>query len=281
MTLQDVKIEYQKELAMLYEPKEIQSIFRLVAEDLGYTPSLLIQSQFQEVSAEQQAFFEEALLRLRNAEPVQYVRGKADFYGLQFMVTESVLIPRPETEELVELIIRKHKNKPIKIVDLGTGSGCIAISLAKNLPNAEVCAIDISPEALNIARQNAQQNEVNVHFVEGSMCQEDCLSSCGTSDVIVSNPPYVTNSEKQQMRPNVLDFEPHLALFVEDANPLLFYAAIARLAAAKLTQNGCVYCEINEQFGKETVHLFESYGLRECEIVKDIFGKDRIVTAKK
>ncbi len=281
MTIQYVKIEYQKELAMLYEPKEIQSIFGLVAEDLGYTPTLLIQNQLCELSPEHQGHFEKILLRLRKAEPVQYVRGIADFYGLQFKVTHSVLIPRPETEELVDLIIRKHTNQSIKIVDLGTGSGCIAISLAKNLPNAEVSALDISPEALKVAKENAQQNEVKIRFFEGSMCEEDCLPNSEQFDIIVSNPPYVCNSEKQQMRPNVLDFEPELALFVDDTDPLCFYSAIARLAVAKLAEGGCVYCEINEQFGKETVHLFESYGLRECEIVKDIFGKDRIVTAKK
>lgn len=281
MTINDVKIEFQRELAILYGPKEIQSIYELIAEDLEFTPTSLIVNREQAVSDEQKNYFLSCLARLITAEPVQYVRGKADFYGSQFYVNSSVLIPRPETEELVDLIIRENSNYGGNIVDLGTGSGCIAISLAKNIPEAHVCAVDISEPALTVAQNNAKMNNVFVDFRLGDMRNEAFMSQFKNCDVVVSNPPYVCNAEKKEMRANVLNYEPHVALFVEDADPLCFYKSIAHCSMKNLEKGGKVYCEINESFGKETLQLFESAGLQQCEIIKDLSGKDRIIKACK
>ena len=281
MTIQDVKIEFQQKLATFYEPKEIQSIFSLIAEDLDFSPTYLILHKDDELSDTQKKFFEQCLQRLATAEPVQYIRGKADFYDLQFFVNPSVLIPRQETEELVNVIFQDNKNNTPKIIDLGTGSGCIAITLAKHLPNANVSAVDVSEQALQTAKSNALKNEVSVDFYLGDMQDEVFMSQFPKFDIIVSNPPYVCHSEKNEMRQNVLHYEPHLALFVEDTNPLQFYRAIARFASEHLAENGTVYCEINETLGEETKQLFESFGFSKCEVRKDLFGKDRIVKIQK
>ncbi len=281
MTIQDVKIKYQYHLAKLYEPKEIQSIFELIAEDLQFTSTSLILNKDEELTDFQLKYFEQSLVRLEECEPVQYVRGKADFYDMQFIVNQSVLIPRPETEEIVDLIIRENKNCEGKILDIGTGSGCIAISLAKNLTKAQISAIDISKEALQVAQRNSRQNGVQISFFNGDM-QDECFMSQFTDyEIIVSNPPYVCDSEKTEMRKNVLNFEPHTALFVDDSNPLQFYKVLAQFASKHLRNNGKIYCEINETFGNETKQLFEQYGFRNCQIIKDLFGKDRIVKATK
>jgi len=281
MTIQDVKIEFQQKLATFYEPKEIQSIFSLIAEDLDFSPTYLILHKDDELSDTQKKFFEQCLQRLATAEPVQYIRGKADFYDLQFFVNPSVLIPRQETEELVNVILQENRNNTPKIIDLGTGSGCIAITLAKHLPNANVSAVDVSEQALQTAKSNALKNEVSVDFYLGDMQDEVFMSQFPKFDIIVSNPPYVCHSEKNEMRQNVLHYEPHLALFVEDTNPLQFYRAIARFASEHLAENGTVYCEINETLGEETKLLFESFGFSKCEVRKDLFGKDRIVKIQK
>lgn len=281
MTIHDVKIEFQQILAKNYEPKEIQSIFELIAEDLDFSRTDIVVFRDKELSDKQIAYFEDCLKRLETFEPVQYVRGKADFYDLQFSVDSSVLIPRQETEELVDLIIRENQNLDGKIVDLGTGSGCIAISLAKNLQKSSVFAVDISKNALSVAEKNAKQNDVTVTFCNGDMREESFMKQFSEIDIIVSNPPYVCDSEKSEMRSNVLNYEPHLALFVKDENPLEFYEAIAVFGSKNLKNGGKVYCEINETLGNETKQLFERYGFSQCKIVKDLFGKDRIVRAIK
>lgn len=277
MTIQNVKIKYQCHLAKLYEPKEIQSIFELIAEDLQFSSTGLILNRDLELMDTQLNYFEQSLSRLEQGEPVQYVRGKADFYDMQFSVNQAVLIPRPETEELVNVVIQENKNCRGKVLDIGTGSGCIAISLAKNLPNAHVSAIDISKDALHVAQNNSQQNDTHVSFYNGDMQDEIFMSQFTDCEIIVSNPPYVCNSEKKEMRKNVLDFEPHTALFVSDSNPLQFYKAIAQFASKNLRNGGKIYCEINETLGNETKQLFEQYGFHNCQIIKDLFGKDRIV----
>lgn len=281
MTIRDVKIEFQQKLATLYGAKEIQSIFSLVAEDLGFTPTSLVIHNEDELTETQQIHFFDCLKRLVSGEPVQYVRGKADFYDMQFCVNSSVLIPRPETEELVDRIINEQGNCNGNIIDLGTGSGCIAISLASNFPTAQITAMDISSAALEVAKQNAQNNNVNIKFIHADMQKDDCLQDNQQFDIIVSNPPYVCNAEKKDMRANVLQHEPHLALFVDDDNyPLQFYKAIALFATKHLKENGTIYCEINETLGKETVELFQSYGFKNSQVIQDLFGKDRIVKAK-
>ena len=281
MTIDSVKIEFRRELATLYGPKESLSIFEMIAEDAGFSRNSLLLEGNQELTDSQKTYFERCLNRLKSAEPVQYVRGKAEFYGLQFAVNQSVLIPRQETEELVDLIIRENRDCRGRIVDIGTGSGCIAVSLAKNIPLAQVCAVDISEQALNVACENARKNGVDVDFFLGDMQDESFMRQLNDCEIVVSNPPYVCLSEKPQMRPNVLDFEPHLALFVTDENPLQFYESIAQFASKNLVEGGKFYCEINETLGVETKRLFEQFGFTQCEIVKDLFGKDRIVRGEK
>ena len=193
-----------------------------------------------------------------------------------------MLIPRPETEELVERILARHRQQGIRILDIGTGSGCIAVTLAAHLPEARVVAADVSPGALATAAGNAAKNKVTVHFVETDILARKALEDIpGVFDVIVSNPPYVKLSEKESMEANVLNYEPHLALFVTDSDPLIFYRSIARFGNEKLRKGGSLYFEINAQYGNEVAGLLEEEGYTDIEIIKDIPGKDRIIQAKR
>lgn len=212
--------------------------------------------------------------------PIQYILGETEFYGLPFLVNENTLIPRQETEELVEWIVKEEEKREegrVKILDIGTGSGCIAISLAKNLSNAKVFAIDVSEKALATAKKNADINNVNVTFLLKNILETNDLEQ--QFDIIVSNPPYVRNLEKAEIKPNVLEYEPHLALFVEDTDALLFYRKIAQLAMKNLNSNGKLYFEINQYLGKETVALLECLELSNVELKKDIYGNDRMISA--
>jgi release factor glutamine methyltransferase len=218
---------------------------------------------------------------------------KATFYGLSFLVNENTLIPRPETEELVELIIESTnyelRNTKLKVLDIGTGSGCIAISLAKYLPTSEVYAIDVSEKALAVAKKNSELNDVKVNYINVDVLKIDDLKELVTHnlqlatqfDIIVSNPPYVRNLEKDEIKPNVLEYEPHLALFVDDIDPLLFYRKIVELAIKNLNPNGKLYFEINQYLGKETIKLLEDFGFRNVELKKDIYGNDRMISCEK
>jgi len=223
-----------------------------------------------------------AIDRLARKEPIQYILGETEFYGLTFHVRPGVLIPRPETEELVEVIswdIQNKKNN-IQILDIGTGSGCIAISLAKALPFATVSAWDISPEALVVATENAGINNVKVHFeITDILNFTPDIHQKGSLDVLVSNPPYVRFSDASEMDANVLEHEPHVALFVENADPLLFYRVISGLAIEMLKPGGSLYFEINSYLGKETLELVKTYPFREVLLIQDISGKDRIIRA--
>ncbi len=224
----------------------------------------------------------EIINRINQHEPIQYIIGETEFYGRRFLVNPSVLIPRPETEELISLVLNSTIQKEnLSILDIGTGSGCIAISLAKELPNSVITAYDISEKALEIAQKNSELNQANVKFelldiLTNSPKDNENL----TFDIIVSNPPYVTRNEVHQMRQNVLDFEPHLALFVEDNDPLIFYDAIAKFAHKHLKINGFVAVEINEALGNQTIDVFRKNGFEKTEIVKDIFQKERFVLAR-
>lgn len=225
--------------------------------------------------------------RLNNNEPIQYILGETEFYGRRFLVNDSVLIPRPETEELVKYVVEKQKNQfpisissnQLSILDIGTGSGCIAISLAKELPNFKVTAYDISEKALETAKRNAELNKADVIFEKVDILSSQFLILNSQFSIILSNPPYVTKQEIDRMQKNVLDFEPHLALFVEDSEPLIFYEAIANFAFNNLTDNGLVAVEINEALGEETAEVFRRKGFSEVEIIKDIHQKDRFVSA--
>ncbi len=229
--------------------------------------------------------------RLNNNEPIQYILGETEFYGRRFLVNNSVLIPRPETEELVKYIVDKQKNQfpvisnQLSILDIGTGSGCIAISIAKELPNFKVSAYDISKKALETAKKNAELNKADVTFEKIDILKPSFIHSLiqyplrHSFNIIVSNPPYVMKQEIDRMQKNVLDFEPHLALFVEDSEPLIFFHAIANFAFNNLTDNGLVAVEINEALGEETANVFRRKGFSKVEIIKDIHQKDRFVSA--
>lgn len=221
----------------------------------------------------------EALNQLENNRPLQYIIGETEFYGLSFYVDERVLIPRPETEELVQWLLAECKpiNAPLSILDIGTGSGCIAISLAKHLPLATVYALDISTQALQVAKKNAECNNVNIQFIEGDVLNKQLVLP-QQFNYIVSNPPYVCHSEQQQMHANVLKYEPHNALFVNDDNALVFYDAIARVAKNYLLPQGVVYVEINEALGHETEALFASYGFNTV-LRCDLNDKHRMIKA--
>ena len=280
MLVNKFKHHFFEELSSLYPETEIQSFFNiLLKEHLSISRiELALQPQL-EFSKNQYEFFQKALENLKKEIPIQYIIGTTNFYGLPFKVNENVLIPRPETEELVEWIITSTLlSNPIKILDIGTGSGCIAISLAKNISNAEVCAIDISLEAIKTAQKNAEINHVNVHFIETNILNTEKLPA--VFDIIVSNPPYVSELEKKEMKKNVLANEPHLALFVENNNPLLFYDKIADLAKTHLTKNGTLYFEINQYLGNETVELLKLKGYKTIELKKDIYGADRMIKAQ-
>ncbi len=291
MLLKNYKTIFLEELSSLYDEKEIESFFYLTLEklhqkkriDLALQPNLAMDET-------QLTQWETVLAELKTYKPIQYILGETEFYGLPFLVNENVLIPRPETEELVELILvesRKSKVESLRILDIGTGSGCIPVSLKKNLPSAEVFAIDVSSNALEVAQKNADINGVEVGFMLTDILQVQDLTKLQTPNfqlptffnIIVSNPPYVRNLEKKEIKPNVLNYEPHLALFVEDNAALLFYRKITQLAKKHLAENGKLYFEINQYLGKETAALVESYGFKNVQLIKDIYGNDRIVSA--
>jgi len=214
-------------------------------------------------------------------EPIQYILEECEFYGLPFYVNSSVLIPRPETEELVEWIISDHSNRNGNLLDIGSGSGCIAVSIANFLKSFSVSAVDVSGSALAVARRNAERNNCQVQFMQADILKPENNCFDGAFDVIVSNPPYVREKEKQQMSQNVLGYEPHLALFVPDEDPLLFYKAIALFGKRRLKTEGKLYLEINEGLGKESVTLLACLGYRDIILRKDIFGRDRMIRAMK
>lgn len=281
MQIRNYKNIFREELQSIYDEQEIDSFFYVVLEkihnlkriDLALNPEMVMDfnqiRQWKSISAD-----------LKNQKPIQYILGETEFFGLRFEVNENTLIPRPETEELVEWIINeagkgKREKGKVTVLDIGTGSGCIAISLAKNIPDAEVFAIDVSDKALETAKRNAESNKAEVTFLLKNILETEDLEQ--QFDVIVSNPPYVRNLEKAEIKPNVLEFEPHLALFVEDTDALLFYRKIAQLAKKNLNPNGKLFFEINQYLGKETVQLLEDLGFKNVELKKDIYGNDRMI----
>ena len=262
-----------------YSREEIGSFFNILTEKhLGLTRLDIALDPHRDLSAEEEKKLEISLQRLQQHEPIQYITGNADFFGLRFEVNRDVLIPRPETEELVSWMIQDLKGREVNILDIGTGSGCIAIALAKNLPEAKVTAIDISPGALAVAKSNAQKNEVEVEFLQLDILATDNFP--GSFDVIVSNPPYVRELEKEQMHRNVLEHEPHTALYVKDDDPLLFYRKITALASENLPSKGALYFEINQYLGKETEALLRQKNFQ-TTLKKDIFGAERMLKGVK
>ena len=286
MRLKDIEIIFHKELGAQYGKEEVNIFFNWAIEHyLKLKPLDLIMYPEYTVAKEEEQLLFEALSQLKLHKPIQYILGLTEFYGLPFKVNQHTLIPRPETEELVAKIISDHQDKEnvgkLKILDIGTGSGSIAISLAKHFSNAEVAAIDISEEAISTATQNAKLNDVNVSFsCIDILTPEGIGFDQSPFDIIVSNPPYVRESEKREIRPNVLEHEPHQALFVSDEDPLVFYLTICEFAIDHLKpRTGLLYFEINEYLGKETVDLVKSFPFDHVELIQDMTGKDRMLKA--
>ena len=282
MILKEFKLFFNEALSAIYPKTEIDSFFFILMEeklqmqriDTVLKPNFLI-------TEKNLIDLKTIVKRLQKEEPIQYIIGNTEFYGLPFLVDKNTLIPRPETEELVTWVLDEIKvltnNKitELSILDIGTGTGCIPISLAKNLTSLNIFAIDISPEALLIAKQNAILNKVIIEFIELDIL---CAKSLPQKyDVIISNPPYVRELEKEEIKINVLENEPHLALFVADENPLIFYNKIADLAKQQLSKNGMLFFEINQYLGKETANMLVKKGFKNIQLKKDLFGNDRMI----
>jgi release factor glutamine methyltransferase len=283
MTLNAFRILFFETLENLYEQEEIQGFYALLLQEkFGINRVEAALQPERELDASTEIACKDVLKRLLNFEPIQYIFNRTHFCDLPFILNSNVLIPRPETEELVYWITSQFKNdssKNLKILDIGTGSGCIAVSMAKLIPNAEVSAMDISKEALQTAQENAKINQVQIQFIEADVLKMDSLET--SFDIIVSNPPYVLAHEKSKMRENVLNFEPHQALFVPDTNPLIFYEKITDLAIKHLYKNGQLFFEINEAYGNQVRDLLLEKGFVNVELKKDLFGKLRMVSGKR
>lgn len=294
MNIKSLKTHFFSELQTIQEDSEIESFFFILTEFLHNLKRIDVSLHPEfEVSETDLEKWKTIISELKTEKPIQYITGEAWFYGLRFEVNENTLIPRPETEELVEWIVESQKSivenlkiqksNNLTILDLGTGSGCIPITLKKEIPNAQVSAIDISEKALEMARKNASDNQVEVNFIQQDILTSQHLNISTSQplffDIIVSNPPYVRNLEKQEIKRNVLDYEPHLALFVDDSDALLFYRKIAQLALKSLAPNGKLFFEINQYLGNETVELLEQLGFKNIELRKDFMGNDRMICA--
>ena len=270
-------------LAEMYpNNEEKNAIIRAICCDLlGYSTAAYYMKEEVILTAEQEARLSTIIYRLQQGEPLQYIEGKAPFCGMDFVVKPGILIPRPETAELVEWIVQDHDTQDVRILDLGTGSGCIAISLSKRIPQAIVEACDISHEALAIARENSQKDNTSVQFFHHDML--DLTTPLPHSyNILVSNPPYIKQSEAADMEKHVTEWEPHTALFVPDDDALCFYRAIAEIGQTNaLLPGGHIYVEINQALGKEAIELFENYGYEEVTLRKDIYGNDRMIKATK
>lgn len=295
MQLSEIKNIFHQELQNLYPREEIDSFFYAMVEHyLGLERFVLVmQPRFTLTKEEEQPFFE-GLAQLKNEKPLQYILGETHFMDLTLKVNEHVLIPRPETEELVRWILDETKKDlqgvvderdllvgledKVHILDIGTGSGCIAIALAKQLPNAQVYALDVSEKALAVAEENAKMNNVQVNFLQMDILEANEMDVC--FDIIVSNPPYVRESERQSIKNNVKNYEPSSALFVADQDPLIFYRAIARFAKERLNRGGSLFFEINQYLGEQTASLLKKNHFKDIELKKDIFGNDRMMKAK-
>ena len=294
MIVKQYRNYFNETLKTIYPITEIDSFFFLLLEEyLGFRRvDIVLKSDFK-ITQENLNLLQSATKQLEQEVPLQYIIGKTEFYGLPFVVNKHVLIPRPETEELVAWVVSESsrfktfntstkqntETKQLKILDIGTGSGCIPISLKKQLPFAKISAIDISKEALTVAKKNAVLNNVDIHFILQDILKTVALDQ--HYDIIISNPPYVRESEKKELKNNVLKNEPHVALFVENDNPLIFYAKIAELAKKYLNKNGLLFFEINQYLGTETIDLVNKKGLKNIQLKKDMFGNDRIIVASK
>jgi len=281
--LKDVKTHYHRELTGLYGKEEALSLLNLLIQHFFGLSRVdqALQNDFRLTETELLKFHF-AVKELKKEKPVQYIVGETYFYGLPIKVNPSVLIPRPETEQLTELIIEKNKNRNgLRVLDIGTGSGCIALALKKFLPESKITALDISQQALETAKLNSEINGLSINFVQSDILDKKAMESMETFDLIVSNPPYVTETDKNRMKKNVTDYEPSTALFVKNDDPLIFYHAIADFALQKLNDQGQLWLEINELFGNKIHQLLAKKGFRNINVRKDLFGKDRFVSCMK
>jgi release factor glutamine methyltransferase len=282
MKIKLYKQHFIEQLSSIYDEIEAESFFYIILENKHLLRRIDLALNLDlEFSKQETTIWDSILEQLKSEIPIQYILGTTSFFGLDFEVNSNVLIPRPETEELVDWIIKENlkipKSENIKILDIGTGSGCIAISLAKNISNSIVIGLEVAGNALETAQKNAVKNEVNVTFVQKNILETNDLEQ--QFDIIVSNPPYVRNLEKHEIQKNVLDNEPHVALFVDDDDALIFYRKIAKLAIINLSEKGKLYFEINQYLGKETVELLKDLGFKNIELKKDIYGNDRMIKA--
>lgn len=279
MKLSAVKQSFLETLNSEYDGEEVLSFFYcLIEEFLNEKRFVLHLKPDFEIDEKHVFKFEKALEDLKSHMPIQYILGYTEFMSLRFKVNSSVLIPRPETEDLIYYLDSCLKKREIyRILDIGTGSGCIGISLKHKVPRAQVSLMDVSKEALKTAEENAKLNELEVELIHADVLNTTSLNN--SYDLIVSNPPYIRNLEKEEMRPNVLNHEPHLALFVPNEDPLLFYRKIAMLAKDHLNLGGMLCFEINEAFGEETVAMLDELAYKQIELINDRFGKNRIVSA--
>ncbi|PKV67089.1 peptide chain release factor N(5)-glutamine methyltransferase [Pontibacter ramchanderi] len=281
-TIQQTAQYIRESIQVAYPEPEAGAIAQLVLEHvLQKSRMQLSLAQQEELNTEQEAQVQQAVERLKKQEPVQYVLGTAHFYGLDLQVDERVLIPRPETEELVDLVVREHRGRNgLQVLDICTGSGCIPLAIAANLEVGKVYGLELSEGALQVARTNARQLKLPVAWLQQDVFEPVLGIAPHSLDIITSNPPYVKEQEKALMRANVLAYEPHLALFVPDEDPLKYYKRIAEIGAELLKKGGRLYFEINEQYGEEVRSTLLQAGFTQAQVVQDLFGKDRIVTGE-
>ncbi|WP_202183023.1 peptide chain release factor N(5)-glutamine methyltransferase [Chitinophaga solisilvae] len=282
MTIQTAFTYITGAIGDLYDAREAANIAHIVLEHItGMNKLDRLVHKAKLLTPDQNTQLKAAIEALQRLEPVQYITGIGWFYGMELLVNHHVLIPRPETEELVEWIVQDAGHRPsLHILDIGTGSGCIPLALKKSLPPAQVSAVDVSPDALEVASGNASRLRLDVSFQLMDALNPQQMATLPTFDIIVSNPPYITQSEKSTMQQQVWGFEPSLALFVPDQDALLFYRHITQFAATRLSAGGALYFEINESLGKEVVALMENNGFKEVLLKQDMFGKDRMVKGK-
>jgi len=283
MTIDDARKKIIDEINDIYENSESINIAQLVLEHVTNLPRIDWIKKQQLLNHTQQKELAGILERLKQHEPVQYILSGAWFAGMKFFVDKNVLIPRPETEEIVDWIVRdcKEEIKHLKILDVGTGSGCIAITLKKKLPDLEMWACDVSDAALTVARLNADRFDTAIDFVGLDFLNQEERKQLPLFDLIVSNPPYVPQRDKDPMKRNVIDYEPHLALFVSNEDPLIFYSAIAEFGKDHLYQGGRIYLEIHEEIGEEVKKIFYEHEYKSVDVKKDMQGKDRMVKVQK
>lgn len=284
MTLTEYRTYFTESLVTIYPKTEIASfLYLLIEEYLGLQRIEFVMQPNFIIQKEKLNLLNKALNKLQKEEPIQYIIGHTEFFGLTFIVNKNTLIPRPETEELVAWVLDEIKHRELKqikdisVLDIGTGSGCIPISIAKRCKNTSITAIDISKKALQVAKKNAENNSVKIECIASDILNTTSLEK--RYDIIISNPPYVRNSEKKEIENNVLQNEPHIALFVKDSNPLIFYDKIATLSKHHLTKEGLLFFEINQYLGEETKQMLHKKGFKNIEIRKDIFRNNRMIKA--